>query len=159
MKIKKTNLSPKEMQLALANDLRKLLQEGTVGTQEEICAALELMGHIVNQSKVSRLLRKIGVIKSKNEQGEIVYHLPFEPAPPTTSSQLSSLTIEVISNEATIIVNTYPGAAQLIARILDYHKEKIQIIATIAGDDSIFIAPKSVKNIAASVKEIRKLLF
>ncbi len=157
--MKKTKLNPSEARMALSDDLRKLLHEGTVGTQEEICAGLEALGHIINQSKVSRLLRKIGAVKSKNERGEIVYHLPFEPAPPTISNQLSDLIVDVASNEVTIIVYTSPGSAQLIARILDYHKDQIQIIGTLAGDDSIFVAPKSIKNIAHSVKEIRKLLF
>lgn len=143
----------------LTDDLRRLLIEGQVATQEEVCAALEALGHPVNQSKVSRLLRKIGAVKSKNEQGEIVYRLPMEPAPPTTTSQLSSLVIDVDANESIIIVYTSPGSAQLIARILDYHKKAIQILATIAGDDAIFVAPQSIKNIAYSVREIRKLLF
>lgn len=143
----------------LADDLRRLLIEGQVATQEEVCGALEALGHPVNQSKVSRLLRKIGAVKSKNEQGEIVYRLPMEPAPPTTTSQLSSLVIDVDANESMIVVYTSPGSAQLIARILDYHKKAIQILATIAGDDAIFVAPQSIKNIAYSVREIRKLLF
>lgn len=144
---------------ALIDDLRRLLMEGKVATQEELCAELESLGHPVNQSKVSRMLRKIGAVKSKDEHGEIVYRLQLEPAPPTTTSQLSSLIIDVDANETTIVVYTSPGSAQLIARILDYHKKQINILATIAGDDAIFVAPTSIKNIAHSVKEIRKLLF
>ncbi len=143
----------------LIEDLRRLLIEGIATSQEELCAALESHGHPINQSKISRLLRKIGAVKSKNEHGQIVYHLPFEPAPPTTSSQLSSLVIDVASNESMIVVYTLPGSAQLIARILDYHKKKIQILATIAGDDAIFVAPESIKTIRHTVKEIRQLLF
>ena len=111
----------------LLDDLRQLLLEGKVTTQEDICIALEAKGHQVNQSKISRLIHKLNAIKSKNELGQIVYRLAREPAPPTTSSQLSSLIIDIIANETTIIVNTSPGAAQLVARLLDYHKNKIQI--------------------------------
>ena len=146
-------------QFELSDDLRNLLIEGKVTTQEDICAALETLGHSVNQSKISRLLRKLGAVKSKNEQGQIVYRLPREPAPPTISSELSSLVIDIVANETTIIVNTSPGAAQLIARVLDYHKDEFQILGTIAGDDSIFIAPKSTKTIQDCVNQIRLLLF
>ncbi len=152
-------ITSKESQLGLVNDLRGLLLEGKVATQEEVCEALEAVGYTINQSKVSRLLRKVGAVKSKNEQGQIVYRLPLEPAPPTTSSQLSSLIIDVVANEANIIVFTSPGSAQLIARILDYHKKEIQVLATIAGDDAIFVAPISIKNIELSLREIKKLLF
>ena len=146
-------------QLALTEDLRGLLQAGKVTTQEDICAALEALGHAINQSKVSRLLRKVGAVKSKNEQGQVVYRLPHEPAPPTPSSQLSSLIIDIIANETTIIVNTSPGSAQLIARVLDYNKKNLAILGTIAGDDSIFIAPASVNDIEKITAAIRQLLF
>ena len=51
--------------------LRQLLQEGTVGTYEEICKALERQGFVVNQPKISRLLHKIGAIKVVNQEGKI----------------------------------------------------------------------------------------
>lgn len=156
MQNKKTN--PKNKQ-ALIDSLRELLLNGTATTQEDICAALETAGYEINQSKVSRLLHKVGAVKSKNEQGHIVYRLPHEPAPPMTSSQLSSLIIDVTANEVNIVVSTSPGSAQLVARILDYHKKDLQILGTLAGDDTIFIAPKSIKNVNAALKEIKKLLF
>lgn len=143
----------------LSEDLRKLLIEGSITTQDDICAALQAKGHQVNQSKISRLIRKLDAIKSKNEDGQIVYRLAREPAPPTTNTELSKLVIDVVANETLIIVNTSPGAAQLIARVLDYHKDKIQMIGTIAGDDSIFIAPTSIKTIQESLNMIKDLLF
>lgn len=159
MTSKKIKRSVATSRLGLLEDLRILLAEGKVTTQEDICDTLNSLGHTVNQSKVSRLLRKIGAVKSNNEQGQIVYRLPREPAPPTIYSELSSLIIDVVANEVTIIVYTSPGAAQVVARILDFHKNALQILATIAGDDSIFIAPNSIKTIQESVKAIRKLLF
>jgi len=131
---------------------------GTAANQEELCATLAAKGHHVNQSKVSRLLRKIGAIKAKNEQGEIVYRLPREPAPPPTSAELSSLVIEITANETMIVVSTSPGSAQLIARILDHHRQELKILGSIAGDDTILIVPASIKTIAASVKELHSIL-
>ena len=145
------------MNHSLIDDLKKLLLEGKVATQEEVCGALQANNHTINQSKVSRLLRKVGAIKSKNERGEIVYRLPLEPAPPTISSELSTLLIDIVANETTIIVYTSPGSAQLIARILDYHKQSINVLGTIAGDDTILIAPNSSKTIHDSINAIKKL--
>lgn len=155
----KSNKREEVEQQSLVDDLRQLLLEGSVTTQEDICSELQKKGHHVNQSKISRLIHKLNAIKSKNELGQIVYRLAREPAPPTSSSQLSSLIIDVVANETIIIVNTSPGAAQLVARVLDYHKDKIQILGTIAGDDSIFIAPASIKSINDSLREIKYLLF
>lgn len=139
--------------------LRELLIQGVVSTQEEICAALESRGHDINQSKVSRLLRKIGAVKAKNEQGEVVYRLPKEPAPPTPSSQLAGLIIDISFNETLVLVNTSPGSASLIARVLDYNKEKAEILGTIAGDDTILVIPKSTHRINHMLLSIKALLY
>lgn len=82
----------------------------------------------------------------------------IEPAP-TINSELSSLLIDVNANESLIIVTTSPGAGQLIARVLDYHKSRLDILGTIAGDDTIFVAPKSHEAIQTLVKQIREMFF
>ena len=138
----------------LMDDLRTLLLEGKVTRQEDLCSVLSAKGHNVNQSKISRLIRKLNAIKSKNELGHIVYHLPKDPSPPTISSQLSNLIIDLTANETMVIVNTSPGSAQLIARMIDFHKNNLQVIGTIAGDDSIFVAPTSVKSIDETKKAL-----
>ena len=129
----------------IIDDLRKLLIAGVNTTQETMCKELEALGHKVNQSKISRLLRKINAIKVKNENGEMVYHLPHDATPPPVASTLEDLVIEVLANESMIIIRTSPGAASLIARIIDH--KKCEILGTIAGDDSIFVAPKSIAKI------------
>ncbi|MDF1758117.1 MAG: ArgR family transcriptional regulator [Legionellaceae bacterium] len=140
----------------ILEDLRKLLLQGVNATQETICLELESMGHKVNQSKISRLLRKINAIKVKNDSGEMVYHLPHDATPPPINSSLSELVIDVVANEAMIIIKTSPGAASLIARIIDH--KKCHILGTIAGDDSIFVAPESVHNLEKTMTLIRSSL-
>jgi transcriptional regulator of arginine metabolism len=143
----------------LAAALRDLLMQGTVNTQEELCQALEQQGYAVNQSKISRLLHKIGAVKTKNERGQITYRLPREPAPPQTSSDLSNLVINVTANENLIMVHTSPGAAALIARMLDYHQNDMNILGTIAGDDTILVVPISIRKINEVKKNITDLIF
>ena len=129
----------------LLNDLKIILLQGITTTQETICTALQDRGHQVNQSKVSRLLRNINAIKSKNDKGEMVYRLPHDMAPPSISTNLAELIIDVINNESLIIIKTSPGSASLIARIID--DTRCQVLGTIAGDDTIFVAPQSVEKI------------
>ena len=52
---------------------------------------------------------------------------------------------------------TSPGAAQLIARLLDSVGKAEGVLGTIAGDDTIFIAPKSIKNIDSTLKKVTEL--
>lgn len=142
----------------IMSDLRELLTTGTTDTQEEIGNVLAKKGYDVNQSKISRMLRKIGAVKSKNESGQIVYRLPKEPAPPTPSNLLTSLVINVFANEVMAVVTTSPGAASVISRLLDYHSEKIGILGTVAGDDTILIIPKSIKQTKLIVQKVKDIL-
>lgn len=142
---------------SIFGDLRDLLQQGKAGTQDEIKTALEAMGHSVNQSKISRLLRKIGAVKTQNNTGQVVYSLAWEPAPPTAESTLHSLLIGINANEVGIVVTTSPGAAQLLARVIDFNKEDIDVLGSIAGDDTILVLPKSVKDIGKLVDDIKAL--
>jgi len=143
----------------IEDDLRRILREGLVATQEEVCQTLEMMGHDINQSKASRLLRKLGAVKAKNESGDVVYRLPQEPAPPLLSDKLSAVLLDIQANETMIMVSTSPGSAQLIARVLDYHREQLNILGTIAGDDTLFVAPRSVAKIEDTIKALKSLLF
>ena len=130
---------------SLINDLKGILLQGITATQETICGALEAKGHPINQSKVSRLLRNINAIKSKNDKGEMVYRLPHDVAPPSIRTTLAELVIDIVANESLIIIKTSPGSASLIARIID--DKQCHVIGTIAGDDTIFVAPQSVEKI------------
>ncbi|MEE9451708.1 MAG: ArgR family transcriptional regulator [Gammaproteobacteria bacterium] len=139
--------------------LRKHLSQGTTSTQRALCQHLNGLGYEVNQSKISRLLRKLGAIKSKNEQGHIAYGLPREPAPPNKTSLLHQMIIEIRSNETSIIIQTTPGAAAVIARMLDFHRQQSQILGTIAGDDTILVIPQSNPQIKQTLQAIETLLY
>ena len=151
--------SSHEAAKSLAAALREILTAGDAGTQERICSALEAAGHSVSQSKVSRLLRKLGAVKTTNESGETVYSLPVEPAPASLSGELSNLVMSVVANEAMIVVTTNPGAATFVARMFDFNKEKLGVIGTVAGDDTIFLVPASTQSTAQVVDKIKQLLF
>ena len=138
--------------------LRALLMHREANTQEDICSALEKKGFDINQSKVSRLLRKVGAVKIVNTKGQIVYSLPLEPAPPSLNTQLRDLIVDVVSNETLVVIYTSPGSASMVARMLDYAKITSEVLGTVAGDDTIFVAPKSIKDIHKLFVEIKDLL-
>lgn len=143
---------------SLLHAVKNLLMEGHASTQEQICKALEAQGYEVNQSKISRLLRKINAVKVVSGEGSVVYSLPREPAPPTMYTQLKYLIIDVVANENLVVIFTSPGSASMVARILDHHLVSTEILGTIAGDDTIFVAPKSVSKINALTSEIKEIL-
>lgn len=151
--------STKSQRSQLSQDLRHLLSSGQGSTQAALCQLLVAQGHPMTQSKISRLLRQIGAVKSKNESGHVVYHLPKEPAPPSADSTLDHLVLNVSHNGNLVVVHTSPGSASLLARMIDHHAENLGTLGQIAGDDTIFVAPVHIDEIEQVVEKIRNLLF
>lgn len=142
----------------LFDKLKILLMERETQTQEDLCHALQKQGYAVNQSKISRLLRKMGAVKIVNAEGQVIYSIPREPAPPSMNTPLHQLVLNIVANETMIVICTIPGSASMIARLLDYHQTLVGILGTLAGDDTIFVIPKSIKEIKKIVENIKLLL-
>lgn len=142
----------------LMDFFKDLLKKEHLSSQSEIVDALINAGfNNINQSKVSRMLSKSGAVRTRNATGEMVYCLPTELDIPTTTSPLKNLVLDIDRNDSFIVIRTSPGAAQLIARLLDSMGKSEGILGTIAGDDTIFIAPSNSKKIEATLAVVHKL--
>lgn len=143
---------------SLSEAFKSLLREEKFGSQSEIVAALQEMGfNQINQSKVSRMLSKFGAVRTRNTKMEMVYQLPAELSVPATSSPLKNLVIDIDHNDVLIVIHTSPGAAQLIARLLDSIGKAEGILGTIAGDDTIFVTPTKNTAITQLIENIHEL--
>lgn len=134
--------------------LRRLLSEGEISTQEELVDELARQKFSVTQSTISRDLRRLGAIKAFDPAGRIVYRLPGDvmiPSAPTGG--LKGLLLDIQHNGVMIVLHTTPGSASLVARHLDQIKLE-GVMGTMAGDDTIFVAPSSVKKIEQTVRSI-----
>lgn len=136
--------------------IQDLLQKKMVRTQDEIREALQKQGFEVNQAMISRILHKLGAIKM-NEGNQVVYRLPSELMAITPKDQLKQLVLKITHNETLIVIQTSPGSAQLVARLLD-QKNISGILGTLAGDDTIFVAPEKTKLTAELYQTIREIL-
>ncbi len=142
----------------LEQDFRQLLTAETYSSQAEIVAVLQKKGYVgINQSKVSRMLSKFGAIRIRNAQRKIVYSLATELTTPSTEIPVKHLVIDIDYNHAIIVVRTSPGAAQLIARVLDRNGKETGILGTIAGDDTVFVTPTGDTAIDDLVESINHL--
>lgn len=147
-----------QKQEALINAFKELLKQEQFGSQGDIVDALKAQGFDnISQSKVSRMLSKFGAVRTRNARQDMVYCLPAELGVPTAKSPLRQLVLDIEHNEMMIIIRTSPGAAQLIARLLDSLSKSDGVLGTIAGDDTIFIAPTSVKDIQITINSLEKL--
>ncbi len=137
---------------------KALLAQEKFGSQSEIVTALQQQGfNNINQSKISRMLNKFGAVRTRNTRMETVYCLPNELSVPNTSSPLKNLVLDIDSNASLIVIKTSPGAAQLIARLLDSVGKAEGILGTIAGDDTIFITPTAGTDIKRLIGNIQQL--
>ena len=135
-----------------ATALRKLLGEGTLSTQDELREMIAKQGFDVTQSTISRDLRRLGAVKAIDPEGRTVYRMAIESLAPVTAGSLKDLISNIRSNGSIIVIHTSPGSASLIARHLDQQRPG-GILGTLAGDDTIFVAPAS-----ASASEIRSTI-
>ncbi|HHE9385595.1 transcriptional regulator ArgR [Haemophilus influenzae] len=142
----------------LTRAFKELLNQERFGSQNEIVDALKKQGFTgINQSKISRMLSKFGAVRTRNTKMEMVYCLPNELSVPNTSSPLKNLVLDVDHNAMLIVIKTTPGAAQLIARLLDSIGKSEGILGTIAGDDTIFVTPTNDKPIDELLQNIQRL--
>lgn len=139
--------------------LRKLLAKEDASTQDELREELEKLDFEVNQSTISRDLRKLGAIKMLDASGRTVYRLAEEVAPVRApSGGMGTLITDIEHNGSMIVVHTSPGSASLVARQIDQLRMANGILGTIAGDDTVFVCPRSAREIDAVVKRIQKIL-
>ena len=142
----------------LTKAFKDLLRQEKSGSQSEIVTELHKMGFsTVNQSKVSRMLSKFGAVRTRNTRMEMVYCLPSELSVPNTRSSLKDLVLDIDHNNMLIVIRTTPGAAQLIARLLDSVSKMEGILGNIAGDDTIFVTPTKETNINNLMLRIQDL--
>ncbi|HET8816354.1 MAG TPA: transcriptional regulator ArgR [Pseudidiomarina sp.] len=142
----------------LIEAFKALLKQERYGSQTAIVEALKERGFSnISQSKVSRLLSKYGAVRTRNARQEMVYCLPPELGIPSTRAPLTQLVLDIQHNDVMVIIRTTPGAAQLIARLLDSVGKQEGVLGTIAGDDTIFIAPLKVSEIDFTLQKVKEL--
>jgi transcriptional regulator of arginine metabolism len=142
----------------LVKAFKDLLKGENYGSQAEIVDALKAQGFDnISQSKISRMLSKFGAVRTRNAKGQMAYCLPPELGMPTAKSPLKQLVLEIVHNNVMIIIRTSPGAAQLIARLLDSLNQTDGVLGTIAGDDTIFIAPTNINEIEETCEKVEEL--
>ncbi|MDX2198208.1 MAG: arginine repressor [Phycisphaerae bacterium] len=121
--------------------LLKLIEHRPFGTQDELVAALHRKGFEVTQASVSRDIRQLGLVKL---QGRYVSPGPRSESAAQADGPLESELITGIASAGAnlLIVRTRTGAASVVAAKLDEHKLP-QIVGSLAGDDTIFLAVRS----------------
>ena len=126
--------------------ITELLRSTFVGSQEELLTLLAERKLNVTHATLSRDLKLLKVAKTPLANGTYKYVLPpitKTISPQGTFNHLTShgavLSIEFSGHLA--VMKTKPGYASAIAWDID-NKGSVEILGTIAGDDTILIIPR-----------------
>lgn len=134
--------------------LFQILKKGDLATQEEFVDELRSQKFTVTQSTVSRDLRRLGAVKMIDSARGTVYRLPQELEKPLApSANFRDHIVDINHNGNMIVIHTIPGSASLIARYIDARRAD-GFLGTIAGDDTVFVAPTKVSEIAKLIARI-----
>ncbi len=124
--------------------LMKLIGENRISRQDELAARLEELGFSVTQSSVSRDLVELGVVKVGG-----FYSLPQKSAAAMTVG-VKSLQV---AGDNLVVAKCDSGLASACAVRIDAENLE-EIVGTVAGDDTIFIAVRDAKSQRAALRKI-----
>jgi transcriptional regulator of arginine metabolism len=124
-----------------------LIRARRIGTQLELAAQLERAGFGATQSSISRDLEELGVVKQRGR-----YTVPAAPAGAAARGLLG---LEP-AGECLVVARCEPGLASAVAVEID-RAAFPEIVGTIAGEDTIFIAVPERKAQRAAVKKVWEL--
>jgi transcriptional regulator of arginine metabolism len=134
--------------------LTELISLYPIEDQTTLAALLKEKYNIeTNQSIVSRDLRELGVTKKIVDEAS-VYEIDSSN---TTYELLVRSIINIQHNESMIVVKTIPGLASFVGDFID-QQNLPELLATLAGENVVFVVPKSIHAIKATYIVICKTL-
>lgn len=125
--------------------IRRLIEKMAITSQDELLSLLKLEGFEVTQATLSRDLKFLEAGKVPDKQKGYIYVLPQGKEQIRQSSGMGNfplngfISIEFARDMA--VLKTHPGYAQSIASAID-EMDAYEILATIAGDDTILLIPR-----------------
>lgn len=149
----------------------RLITTTRVHSQRELQQMLVTQGFSVTQATLSRDLREMRASKVRTTSGRQVYALPEAGAPgqnrlpddveARANQRLAHLAEELLVSVACVhgdvVLQTIPGAAQLLASAVD-EAMLSDVLGTIAGDDTILVVTAGDAEGLAVARHIASLL-
>ena len=124
-----------------------LIRARRIGTQQELSAMLERAGFVATQSSISRDLEELGVVKHRG-----YYTLP-RAADGASARGLLGLDP---AGDCLVVAKCEPGLASSVAVEID-RAAIPEIVGTLAGEDTVFIAVTERKAQRVVMKKVLEL--
>ncbi|KPU28099.1 ArgR family transcriptional regulator [Caloranaerobacter sp. TR13] len=120
----------------------EIIEENEIETQEELADLLKKQGIEVTQATISRDIRELGIVKVMTNNGNYKYATLKQKHDCITERLITIFKNSITSMEIAgniLVLKTLPGAAQIAGSAIDSMNVN-NIVGTIAGDDTIFVA-------------------
>ncbi|QKT07153.1 arginine repressor [Gordonia sp. X0973] len=143
-----------------------ILSRQTVGSQTELAALLADEGVDVTQATLSRDLDELGAVKLRGpDGGPWAYVVPEDGSPvrgvvggtARLARMLGEMLVGTDASGQLAVLRTPPGAAGYLASALD-RAGLPEVVGTIAGDDTIFVAAREPMTGAELAKHLQELV-
>lgn len=135
----------------------KIIADRAVETQGQLTEYLIAEGYDVTQATVSRDIKELRLIKIADRDDKYKYALPGRENDADIKNRYTAVlkhsTVTVQSAMNLVVVKTIPGSAQACAMAIET-LEFGNIVGVIAGDDTVFIAMKSIQDAEGFIKEL-----
>ena len=138
----------------------ELIQKNEIGTQEELSAKLEQEGYHVTQATVSRDIRELKLTKVALSNGRQKYVALSENKEDMTEKYVRVFRDGFVSMDMAqniLVIKTVPGMAMAVCAALDAIDYQ-EIVGTIAGDDTIMCAVRSVEDTKKLMEKLKNIL-
>ena len=121
----------------------RLIGEREIATQADLAQALHEAGYEAVQTTVSRDIQELGLRKVRGAGGRLVY-APPGAADNDTVRELTQIlrrtALSVEANDSLVVIQTPRGLAAALADAIDDSNHPL-VLGTIAGENTIFVAP------------------
>ena len=148
------------MKTSRQSKIIEIIQKNEVETQDELSALLEKEGFRVTQATVSRDIRELKLTKIPTVSGRQKY-AAITDAPENLSKKYERvlregfLSMDMAQN--ILVIKTVSGMASAVCAAIDAMKMR-EIVGSIAGDDTIMCAIRTVDDTYAVMKKIRRIV-
>lgn len=137
----------------------ELIMQHDIETQEELAEYLNNAGFRVTQATISRDIRDLKLTKMSVDGGKQKYVI-LKPEEGMSEKYIRVLRDGYVSMDMAqniLVIKTVSGMAMAVAAAVDAMKWN-EVVGSIAGDDTIMCAIRSVKDTVAVMDKIRKIV-
>lgn len=138
----------------------ELIQKKRIETQEELAEYLNQEGFKVTQATVSRDIRDLKLTKVTDENGKQRYAVPSGDGNEMSKKYIRVLKDGFVSMDMAqniLVIKTVSGMAMAVCAAIDAMKWN-EVVGSIAGDDTIMCAIRTVEETAKVMDKIGRIV-